>query len=205
MIVIVDYGMGNLGSVFKIVKKISDHVVISSKSDDILNANKIILPGVGSFAKGISNLTKLNCLDALNEKVLIDKTPILGICLGMQLFSNFSEEGSQKGLCWIDSVVHKFEINDKLTWKIPNIGWNGIKILKPNNPLLNFINKDHYFYFVHSYHMKCENTDDVLSTSIYENEFVSSVNKDNIYGTQFHPEKSHDCGLKIIDNFINLI
>ena len=204
MIVIIDYGMGNLGSVLKAVKRIEQNVIISKNEQDILRADKLILPGVGNFSKGISNLKKYNYIDALNKKVLGDKIPILGICLGMQLFSNFSDEGGSKGLGWIDSKVTKFKINNKLKWKIPHIGWNSIDINKRNNNLLKNLTNNCMFYFVHSYHMECNDALDVLTFSTYENSFVSSIHKENIYGTQFHPEKSHDDGFNLIKNFISI-
>tara|TARA_Y100001970_G_scaffold27492_1_gene33551 strand:- start:8886 stop:9500 length:615 start_codon:yes stop_codon:yes gene_type:complete len=204
MIVIIDYGMGNLGSVLKSIKRIESNVIISKNKDDILRADKLILPGVGNFSKGILNLKKYNYIEPLNKKVLKDKIPILGICLGMQLFSKFSDEGGSEGLGWIDAKVTKFKIKNKLKWKIPHIGWNSICINKENNKLLNNITNECMFYFVHSYHMVCNDDLDVLSFSNYENSFVSSINKKNIYGTQFHPEKSHNDGFNLIKNFISI-
>tara|TARA_B000000475_G_C15900067_1_gene408130 strand:+ start:143 stop:757 length:615 start_codon:yes stop_codon:yes gene_type:complete len=204
MIVIVDYGMGNLGSVLKSFNRLKIDVKISKSKNDILNADKLILPGVGHFKKGMENLINLDYIDALNEKVIIDKTPILGICLGMQLFSNYSEEGNVKGLEWVDSEVLKFKVDNILKWKIPHMGWNSINIKRDNIFLKNIENKE-IFYFVHGYYMKCKDIKDVLSTTKYCNSFVSSINKENIYGAQFHPEKSHDQGIVIINNFVKLI
>ena len=204
MIVIVDYGMGNLGSVLKSFNRLNIDVKISKSKNDILNADKLILPGVGHFKKGMENLINLDYIDVLNKKVIIDKTPILGICLGMQLFSNYSEEGNVKGLEWVDSEVLKFKVDNILKWKIPHMGWNTINI-KRDNIFLKNIKNEEIFYFVHGYYMNCKDRKDVLSTTKYCNSFVSSINKENIYGAQFHPEKSHDQGIVIINNFVKLI
>lgn len=201
MIVIVDYGMGNLGSVLKAIKFLNIDAKISKSSNDIKIADKLILPGVGHFSKAMEKLNSMNYLEILNKKVLVDKKPVLGICLGMQLFANFSEEGSSNGLGWIDASISKFSINDKLRWKVPHMGWNTISI-KRNNLLLDKIKKDELFYFVHSYHMRCKNNKDVLATTKYSYDFTSIVQKKNIYGAQFHPEKSHEQGHKLIENFI---
>ena len=204
MIVIVDYGMGNLGSVLKSIKKINSDVIISRSGEDILKAKKLVLPGVGNFSKGMENLNELNYIDILNDRVLKDKIPILGICLGMQLFASCSEEGGSLGLSWLDATVVRFHITDKMKWKVPHIGWNSIQIIKKNDSLLNGINNNDLFYFVHSYHMKCNDKLDILTSTNYDNTFVSSVSRGNICGTQFHPEKSHDNGFNIIKNFISI-
>ena len=166
---------------------------ISKDIKIIAKADKLILPGVGHFANGIKNLKQYGLWDLLNSKVLIEKTPILGICLGMQLMANHSEEGDLEGLGWIDANVVRFKINNKLKYKVPHIGWNTTFINKKSS-LLNEISNDSMFYFVHSYHIKCHNNEDILATSHYEYSFSSAIQKDNIYGTQFHPEKSHNWG-----------
>ena len=205
MIVIVDYGMGNLGSVLKAFQKNNIKAMISTSIHDIEIAEKLVLPGVGHFGNGMKKLIEYNYIDILNQKVMGDGIPILGICLGMQLFAKFSNEGNVSGLNWIDANVEKFNVSDKLKWKIPHIGWNSIKIHQVDNLLLNGISDNELFYFVHSYHMSCNNSNNIISTSMYSHEFVSSVSKGNIYGTQFHPEKSHNEGWKIIKNFANKI
>ena len=201
MIVVVDYGMGNLGSVIKSLNRIKAEVIISTSIDDIKNASKIILPGVGHFANGMKRLREYGYLNILNKKVINDSIPILGICLGMQLFAKHSEEGNTKGLGWIDADVKRFKVKDKLKWKIPHMGWNSIKI-KKKSPIIDGIYQDELFYFVHSYHMTCSNERDILSTTEYSYEFTSCIQRKNIYGTQFHPEKSHDKGLEILNNFV---
>lgn len=197
-IVVVDYGMGNLHSVLKALKRIGVNCIASSKIEDISKANKIILPGVGHFKKAMENLKKLNLIEILNKKVLEDKTPILGICLGMQLLGNFSEEGNVEGLKWIDAKTIKIK-NTGL--KIPHMGWNSI-FIKKTEKLLKGIENGKNFYFVHSYHVNCNNPQDILTTTNYGIDFASSVKKENILGVQFHPEKSHSAGLKILRNFI---
>ena len=201
MIVIVDYEMGNLGSVKKVLDRLKVYSIISSNPSDIDNASKLILPGVGHFGKAMYNLKDKNYLHSLNQSVIQRKTPILGICLGMQLFADNSEEGDSKGLGWLSSKVVRFDIEDSLSWKIPQIGWNNIK-LKKKSELLKGISSNDLFYFLHSFHMVCFENKDILSTSDYSYNFVSSIKKNNIYGTQFHPEKSHEQGFKIIENFV---
>jgi glutamine amidotransferase len=202
MIVIVDYGMGNLWSVLKAFKRINADAIVSSEIEDIKNAGKLILPGVGHFRNGMDKLKKLNLIDILNEKVLLQKTPILGICLGVQLFTKHSEEGDCEGLGWLDARTIKFNFN-KLNsiYKIPHMGWNSIKPEK-DCILFDGLEKDALFYFVHSFHVCPDKKDDIASTTEYNIRFVSSIQKDNIYGTQFHPEKSHKNGLKILENFV---
>ena len=201
MIVVVDYGMGNLGSVIKSLNKLKADVLISSSVDDIKKASKLILPGVGHFANGMKRLKEYGYLNILEQKVLKESTPILGICLGMQLFAKHSEEGNTNGLGWIDADIVRFNVENKLKWKIPHMGWNSIKI-KKKSIILDGISQDELFYFVHSFYMKCLERKDILSTTEYSYEFTSSIHRNNIYGTQFHPEKSHDKGLKILKNFV---
>ncbi len=203
MIVIVDYNMGNLHSVKRKLEKNNVNVMISSLPSDILNAEKLILPGVGHFGKAMNNLKELNLIDALNQAVLINKTPILGICLGMQLMTKHSEEGNMNGLGWFDATVVKFNIKDKLRFKVPHIGWNSIQIQK-NDPLLSNLADLSELYFVHSYFVKSNARCDVLTTTNYEQDFVSGMSKENIFGLQFHPEKSHDIGLSILQNFCGI-
>jgi imidazole glycerol-phosphate synthase subunit HisH len=203
VIVVVDYNMGNLRSVEKNFVRIGANVKITSNPNQIAHSTKIILPGVGHFSNGVNKLKELNIWDALNEAVLVKKTPILGICLGMQLMAKHSEEGDVEGLCWLDADVVKFKTMDRLKYKVPHMGWNNI-ISAKKSPLLNNVNDDSLYYFVHSYHIKCNDTDDIICSTHYEKVFTSVVQKENIFGTQFHPEKSHDQGEKILKNFLNL-
>lgn len=210
MLVIVDYHMGNLHSVKKKLDFLKVDSVISSDPAVILSATKLILPGVGHFGKAMENLRKLNLIDALNEAVLVKKTPILGICLGMQLMAKSSEErldhgatNLEHGLGWFDAEVIKFKMNDTLRFKIPHTGWNTNSIEK-ESPLMKDIPKDSEFYFVHSYYFKPTNEEDVLNYSEYESRFASAVSKETIFGVQYHPEKSHDIGLLLLKNFLEL-
>lgn len=205
MIVIVDYGMGNLGSIANMLKKVGAQVKISSDKEDILGADKLILPGVGAFDNGMNRLVELGLVDVLNEKVLEMQTPILGLCLGMQLFSRCSQEGKQPGLGWIRADVHRFQFNDlNSNLKIPHMGWNYIQ-LKQSSPLLEELPVEPRFYFVHSYHLVCQDSEDVLATTHYGYEFPAAVVKGNIYGMQCHPEKSHKFGMRVFQNFIEKI
>lgn len=203
-IVIVDYSMGNLRSVLKKFEGLKSDAVISSDLNVIESASKLILPGVGHFGTGVERLKSSGIWDLLNHRVLIDKTPILGICLGMQLMAKSSEEGNANGFGWFDAQVVRFRVSDKLKFKVPHIGWNTLYAQK-NSKVLENIPTDSMYYFVHSYHIECNDTSDILTTTNYDYSFVSSIQKENIMGVQFHPEKSHDCGEKLIKNFIEKI
>ncbi len=202
-VVIINYGMGNLNSVKKKLNRLCANSIISSDPVIIRNAEKIILPGVGHFQMAMENLKKLNLIEILNYVVTVKKKPILGICLGMQLMAKKSEEGNVSGLGWIDAEVVKFSINDKLKYKVPHIGWNQIRIIK-SSKLMNNIAELSEFYFVHSYHFACNNRHDILNETDYEYKFVSAIEKENIFGVQYHPEKSHDAGEQLLRNFVNL-
>lgn len=198
MIVIVDYGMGNLGSIANMIKKVGYKSIITSDLKEVKKATKLILPGVGSFDNGMRNLKELGMIEVLNQKVLIEKTPVLGICLGMQLMTKSSEEGKLSGLGWIDAETKKF-VSDTL--KIPHMGWNIIKHQK-NSQLFDEIEREKRFYFVHSYCVSCNQEADILTNTNYIQDFVSSFEKENIVGVQFHPEKSHKFGMSLIKNFL---
>lgn len=196
--------MGNIGSVLKKLNKIGCDYELTNNPEGIKNADKIILPGVGHFDTGINNLHKLDIFNALNIAVLENRIPILGICVGMQLMAAFSEEGQAKGLSWFDSSVVKFSVSDKYKYKIPHTGWNNVG-LKKESPIFNGLPSNPRFYFVHSYHFVCNDRKDAVSTTNYSYEFVSAIQKENIYGVQFHPEKSHEVGEKLLSNFVNLV
>lgn len=196
--------MGNLRSVQKAFDFIGSKAIITNDIETIQSASKIVLPGVGAFKDGMHNLDKLGLIEILNYEVAHKKKPFLGICLGMQLIASKSYEyGETAGLNWINAEVVEFDflhLEQKL--KVPHIGWNNVKYEK-NNLLFENIQNHSDFYFVHSYHFQT-NEDIVTSTTDYGFNFVSSINKDNIYACQFHPEKSQTAGLKLIENFVKL-
>ena len=198
---IVDYGMGNLGSVKRKLDRIGVESVISSKPDELAACKKLILPGVGHFGMAVGELKKRGLWDYLNEAVLNQKKPILGICLGMQLMAKTSEEGDAEGFGWFDATVVRFRIEDTLRYKIPHMGWNGVTVEK-ESPLFEGIHRTSGFYFVHAYHMVCKEETDILNQTIYNIPFVSAVEKGNIIGVQYHPEKSHDAGERLLRNFV---
>jgi len=204
MIAIIDYGLGNLGSISNMLKKIGAECVITSDKNTINKASKLILPGVGAFDNGISNLDNLGLIDVLAEKVVGEGYPILGICLGMQLLTKQSEEGTQSGLGFVDAETVKFEFPDSIAkLKVPHMGWNTVEQRKESK-LFKDMFEENRFYFVHSYHVVCANVSDILTTTVYGIEFVSSFEKNNIYGSQFHPEKSHKFGMQLLKNFVEL-
>jgi len=199
MITVIDYGMGNLGSIQNMLKKIGVPACISSSPEEILAAEKLILPGVGSFDHGMASLASRSLLDPLNEAVLRRGRPILGICLGMQLMTRRSEEGQAPGLGWIDADVVRFDIAGS-GLRVPHMGWNQVSLQRPD-PLFDGIGAQTRYYFVHSYHVCCRNRDDVVTATTHGLEFVSSFQHGNIFGVQFHPEKSHKFGMKLLENF----
>ncbi len=201
MIAILDYGVGNLKSIYNMFKKVGVESFITSNIEDIKNANKYLLPGVGSFDHGITSLKKTLFFETLEKEVLENKKPILGICLGMQLLTNSSEEGKEKGLGWIDAQTMKFDLEDK-NLSIPHMGWNKTIPINTNTIFRNL--DENRFYFVHSYHVVCDDQKNILATANYGKSFTCSIYKDNIYGVQFHPEKSHTFGMKLFKNFGDL-
>jgi imidazole glycerol-phosphate synthase subunit HisH len=204
-IVIVDYGMGNLGSILNMIKHIGGKAVISSKVEDVKNADKLILSGVGAFDNGMKSISESGLLPVLNEKVLNERTPVLGICLGMQLLTRRSEEGRLGGLGWVDGETVRFKFTKELGGlKVPHMGWNELCVKKDSRLFLG-LEDNPRFYFVHSYHLVCNDRADILSTTRYGYEFVSAVQKDNIMGTQFHPEKSHRFGMHVVRNFCEMV
>jgi glutamine amidotransferase len=200
---IVDYGMGNLNSVKKKLYRLKTTASITSNPKDIIKADKIILVGVGHFAKAMKNIKELNLLDTLNEVAIIKKKPVLGICLGMQLMANDSEEGNSEGLGWLDANVRKMQVDDTLRFKIPHTGWNKITQSKKSH-LMKGIPESSEFYFVHSYHLMSNETSNILNETEYCFKFISAIEKNNIFGVQYHPEKSHDIGEVLLKNFISL-
>jgi len=208
-VAIIDYGSGNIRSVCKAFEKAAagGKVVVTSNPADLMEATHIVLPGVGAFKDCMNGLTAITgMVDALELHVLGNKTPFFGICVGMQLLADYGLEfGKHKGLGWIGGEVAKLELQDK-SLKIPHMGWNDIKIrTKPSESghMFNNIAKDADFYFVHSYHL-CTEEKKVAATAFYGQEIVAAVQRGNIFGTQFHPEKSQQNGLQLIKNFLKV-
>jgi len=204
-IVILNYGMGNLGSIQNMLKHIGVESIISNNITDIENADKLVLSGVGSFDTGMKNISDLGFVSVLNNKVLNEKTPILGICLGMQLFAESSEEGVLPGLGWINADTVKFNFEPGLSkLKIPHMGWNLVNVQK-DSILFGEMLEDSRFYFVHSYHLCCKDGEDTVSTTNYGYDFPSAIEKENIFGVQFHPEKSHKYGMRLLKKFVEIL
>jgi len=202
MIVVVDYGMGNLGSIVNMIKKVGGETIVSGGPYDIERADKLVLPGVGSFDSGMAKLHERGYVELLTRKVVSDRISILGICLGMQLFTRRSEEGAAPGLGWIDAETVRFRFDAGMPRiKIPHMGWNSVTVTQPH-PLFPDRQKERRFYFVHSYHVCCCDPTNVLATTQYGLEFTSALMKDNIVGTQFHPEKSHRYGMELMQHFV---
>ncbi len=201
MIVIIDYGLGNLGSLQNMLNRIGVESIISSDKGKILAASKLILPGVGTFDTGMRNLRLSGLIDTLEEAVGVQKTTILGICLGAQLMLNKSEEGIEKGLSWVEGEVVLFN-QKKNPIKVPHMGWNNLINYESNVLFKNAPEYPPRYYFVHKYHFCFEDKNYITSTCEYGYEFPASFQKDNIYGVQFHPEKSHQFGITLLKNFI---
>lgn len=202
MITIINYELGNIRSIINSYDYLKISTKVTSDKNVIKNANKIILPGVGSFKKAMSNIKKLGLEEIINELVLVKKIPVLGICLGMQLLTESSDEdGFTQGFGYIDGKISKFKSNLKLN--IPHIGFNSVDVNK-NNILFKNIENNSDFYFVHSYKLKYENKNFETGLTDYGEKFISTFQKNNIFGVQFHPEKSQSNGLKLLQNFANL-
>ncbi|MBI4705044.1 MAG: imidazole glycerol phosphate synthase subunit HisH [Deltaproteobacteria bacterium] len=203
MIAIIDYGIGNLGSVYNMLRKLGADLRLTAEPAVVASADKLILPGVGAFDEGMRNLAERGLQDALDEAVLQRRTPILGICLGMQLFSRRSEEDVLPGLGWIaaDTVRFTFPAGADQP-KVPHMGWNTIQATG-EHPLLEGLAEGR-FYFVHSFYLRCHDESDVLATSLHGIEFAACLCRGNVVGTQFHPEKSHKFGLRLLGNFLRM-
>ena len=204
MIAIVNYGLGNIRAFVSVYKNLNISCIIAAKADDLKGADKIILPGVGAFDYAMQLLQKSGMKEYIDRLVLKHKIPILGICVGMQMMAYSSEEGILPGLGWVRGRVKKINAS-KLAQKthLPHMGWNSVKTLKLSKLFTNF-EPNPIFYFLHSYCFACSNKKDVLAVTEYGETFASAVNSDNIYGVQFHPEKSHQNGIQLLKNFANL-
>lgn len=201
MITIVDYGMGNLGSILNMFKRIGVPAEIAADAATIAKAGKLLLPGVGAFDSAMSRIAERGLREVLDAKALQERVPVLGICLGMQLLTRGSEEGVQPGLGWLAATTRRFPANSPL--KVPHMGWN---LARPQRPhaLIEGLGDDTRFYFVHSYHVQADDPTDVLLRTEYGLPFDAAVARGNIHGAQFHPEKSHKFGMRLLANFASL-
>jgi glutamine amidotransferase len=204
MIAIINYGLGNLTSIQNMCKRLGIDAVITQDPDVICKASKLILPGVGHFKRGMENLEASGLKGLLNELVLQQKKPILGICLGAQLMTKHSEEGNVDGLGWVDAVTVRFDQSKINGLKVPHMGWSEIN-LTDQNPLWSNVPEEPRFYFVHTYHFLFDDKSEISALSTHSYEFACAFHKENIFGTQFHPEKSHKFGMKVLENFNNMV
>lgn len=200
-ILIVDYGMGNLGSVLNMLRRIGAPVLISGAADDVRRADKIILPGVGAYGQAMKAIGASGLRSALDDKALVEKIPVLGICLGMQLLVDGSEEGDEPGLGWIPGQARRFPKDAGL--KVPHMGWNRATPTG-DDPLTRDLGEEPRFYFVHSYYVAADRPQDRLLRTSYGVEFDAGIRSDNIWGVQFHPEKSHRFGKQLLKNFADV-
>ncbi len=204
MITIIDYGVGNIFAFQNVYKRLNIPTKIAKTKQDLADAKKLILPGVGSFDYAMSQLNASGMREKLDELVLEKKIPVIGICVGMQMMGNRSDEGKLEGLKWIDSDILKFDENlIQQRTKLPHMGWNDVAPIN-NHPLFIGLEKDAIFYFLHSFYFSCKNETESIAVSNYGISFSSAVHRENIYGIQFHPEKSHQYGEKLLHNFANL-
>lgn len=201
MIAIIDYGIGNLNAFVNIYKKLSVPITIAKTKADLEQAEKIVLPGVGAFDYAIDKLNRSGMRDTLDQLVLEKKIPVLGICVGMQILAHSSEEGVLPGLKYIDAVVKKFPENTG--FNLPHMGWNDVHPVTSDS-IFSGLGVNPLFYFLHSYYFVCKNQGDILATADYVGEFTCAASHENIFGVQFHPEKSHHYGIQLLENFSKL-
>lgn len=201
MITLIDYGVGNINAFVNVYKRVDVPVKIARTKADLIGAGKLILPGVGHFDHAMNQLNRSGMRETLDELVLEDNVPVIGICVGMQMMANSSEEGQMEGLKWIDARVRRFDERkiDHVT-RLPHMGWNDVK---PTKDILLFegLENNAIFYFLHTYYFECNRSEDILATTTYGGEFASAAHYKNRYGIQFHPEKSHHYGEILLNNF----
>jgi imidazole glycerol-phosphate synthase subunit HisH len=202
---IINYGSGNIQAILNIYKRLNLKAFVANTAEDIKKAEKLILPGVGAFDETMEKLVSSGLIESLNDRVLKEKIPVLGICVGMQVMAKKSDEGELDGLGWFDAEVKKLHPINKHGEAVllPHMGWNSVQKMKDNS-FFDGIDPERGFYFLHSYHFVCKNDDDILAKTNYGNSVISAVAKANIYATQFHPEKSHINGIQIFKNFSEL-
>lgn len=203
MIGIIDYGLGNIRAFANVYKNLNIPISIVKNEEQLRQVDKIILPGVGDFDHAMTLLNNSGMLESLNEMVLVNKVPALGICVGMQMLALSSEEGKLLGLGWIDAQVRKFDPSELINMPIPHMGWNDVQPIAKNK-LLAGLEDNAKFYFLHSYYFDCKNKKEAIAVTHYGRKFDAIVNSNNIYGVQCHPEKSHQYGILLLKNFANL-
>ena len=204
MITIIDYGVGNIFAFQNVFKRLNISSRTAKCVEDLKEVDKLILPGVGHFDYAMSQLNNSGMRERIDELVLVEKKPVIGICVGMQMMANKSDEGTLDGLGWIDANVKKFnELTIQHHTKLPHMGWNDVKP-NENHPLFKGLEQESIFYFLHSFYFSCKDKKNIISTTDYGINFASSVHKENIFGIQFHPEKSHSYGEKLLENFAKL-
>lgn len=201
---IIDYGAGNIASVANMIDYVGGAAEVVSSPDKLNSGTKILLPGVGAFDYGMSCLEDGGWLPALEDCVQIKRTPTMGICLGMQLMCKSSEEGKRHGLGWIDASALRFTFPAGSGLKVPHMGWNRVMVSGGNEPLFRESESEKRFYFVHSYYVNCANDDDVILTCHHGHDFVAGFHRDNLWGLQFHPEKSHKFGMEVFRRFLEV-
>jgi glutamine amidotransferase len=202
-ITVVDYGTGNLASVCRKLVQAGAHAELTADPARVRQAEKLVLPGVGHFGQTMARLETRGLRQALDHAARTRRVPVLGICLGMQLMARHSAEGGVDGLGWLDAEVVPLAVADRLRNKVPHIGWSQVT-LRRRSPLMREVPPDAEFYFVHSFNLEPRSTDVILGETVYASTFVSAVAADNLYGVQFHPEKSHDVGELLFKNFVEL-
>jgi glutamine amidotransferase len=205
MIAVIDYGVGNVSSIVNMFKKIGITAVLTNDIAEIETADKLILPGVGSFDAGMLKLIDSGLVEVIKKHTLDDQKPLLGICLGMQMLGRKSEEGKESGLSLIPFDNKRFDFNGDKTLKVPHMGWDITTTMLEDDPLAQELDQMQRYYFVHSYHAVCDSEDNVLMRCDYGYSFAAAVKKGNIYGVQFHPEKSHKFGMALLENFARMV
>jgi glutamine amidotransferase len=203
MIVIPNVGIGNVKSVANMLNRVGARTFVSDQPSDLKNAEKVILAGVGAFDAGMQALSSGRWLEELHEAAIVRKVPVLGICLGMQLLCKRSEEGTIAGLSWVDATVKRFNAQDFPGIKVPHMGWNTIDAQKPNR-IIPTDETDQRYYFAHSYYVVCQDSNNLVATVNYGSAVAAVIQKDNIFGVQFHPEKSHRFGMHLLANFLKV-
>lgn len=201
----IDYGIGNVCSIINMLKKIGVESKLANSQSDIECADKIILPGVGAFDTGMQKLKKSGLINSIMTHAVTNNKPILGICLGMQMLGIGSEEGTEKGLGLIPFETIRFKLEDKKDLKIPHMGWDIVSMELRDDPILHDLDSEQRYYFVHSYHAICKDSENILMKCDYGYPFAAAVKKDKVYGVQFHPEKSHKFGMALLENFARRI